>query len=230
MSRKINTWRDPYDMGFTPTKPKKIEFQPGLTILVGCNGAGKTTLLHNVEQELKKANIPHHFYSNLNDGGTNSVSKAVFYDDLSLAAYLMTASEGEAIKENFASLITNMRSFLQTGRFGRNPLDGLFDDGKDAADHNERWLLLDAIDSGMSVDNIVEIVGVFNMILEDAKSMGKEVYIIISANEFELCRNSPCFDVHAGKYRTFTDYEDYRKFILKSREKKNARYEKKETK
>ena len=90
--------------------------------------------------------------------------------------------------------------------------------------------MLDAIDSGMSVDNIVEIVSVFNMILEDAKSMGKEVYIIISANEFELCRNSPCFDVHAGKYRTFTDYEDYRKFILKSREKKNARYEKKETK
>ena len=158
MSREINTWRDPYDMGFTPTRPKKIEIQPGLTVLVGCNGAGKTTLLHNIAQELKKANVPHHFYSNLNDGGTNSVSKAVFYDDLSLAAYLMTASEGEAIKENFASLITNTHSFLQT--------------------------------------NIVEIVGVFNMILEDAKSMGKEVYIIISANEFELCRNSPCFDVH----------------------------------
>ena len=72
MSREINTWRDPYDMGFTPTRPKKIEIQPGLTVLVGCNGAGKTTLLHNIAQELKKNGVPHHFYSNLNDGGTNS--------------------------------------------------------------------------------------------------------------------------------------------------------------
>lgn len=41
----INTWRDPYDAGFTTTKPKQVSFQPGLTVLVGCNGAGKTHCL-----------------------------------------------------------------------------------------------------------------------------------------------------------------------------------------
>lgn len=227
MSRIINTWRDPYGEGFTPTRPRKIEIQPGLTVLVGCNGAGKTTLLDNIEEQLKEEKIPHFLYNNLNDGGSNSVSNAVWGDDIPLAAFLTTASEGEAVKENFAGLIANMRTFIQTGRLRRNPIDELFDDGKDAATNKERWLLLDAIDSGMSVDNIVEFVNVFNMIIKDAKNAGKEMYIIISANEYELCRNNPCFDVNGGKYRTFADYEDYRKFILKSREKKDARYRKK---
>ena len=48
----INTWRDPYDAGFTTTKPKQVSFQPGLTVLVGCNGAGKSTLLMNIKEEV----------------------------------------------------------------------------------------------------------------------------------------------------------------------------------
>lgn len=69
MSRIIKTWRDPYDEGFTPTRPKQIEIQPGLTVLVGCNGAGKTTLLRNIENQLRTENIPYNYYDNLHDGG-----------------------------------------------------------------------------------------------------------------------------------------------------------------
>jgi len=58
MNRIINTWRDPYGEGFTPTRPRKIEIQPGLTVLVGCNGAGKTTLLDNIEEQLKEKKSP----------------------------------------------------------------------------------------------------------------------------------------------------------------------------
>ena len=93
---------------------------------------------------------------------------------------------------------------------------------------NERWILLDAIDSGLSVDNIVDIKEyLFKTILEDAGDQ-VVVRIIISANEYEICRNEQCMDVHTGKYRTFKGYESYRKFILKSREIKDKRYGKAE--
>ena len=54
MSRKIKTWKDPYDEGFSTCRRKEIEINPGVTVLVGCNGAGKSTLLHNIRDELKK--------------------------------------------------------------------------------------------------------------------------------------------------------------------------------
>ena len=52
---------------------------------------------------------------------------------------------------------------------------------------------------------------------------GNEIYIVISAIEYELCRGEQCFDVYNGKYITFKDYEDYREFILKNREWKENR-------
>ena len=44
--REIKTWRDPYCEGWSICRPRQIELQLGLTVLVGCNGAGKTTFLH----------------------------------------------------------------------------------------------------------------------------------------------------------------------------------------
>ena len=49
--RIINTWRDPYDEGFSTCRPKQIVIRSGMTVLVGCNGAGKTTLLHNIQSD-----------------------------------------------------------------------------------------------------------------------------------------------------------------------------------
>ena len=65
---KIETWRDPYDAGFSPTKPKEIELNSGLTVLVGCNGAGKSTLLLNIKEYVKGQNIPCYYYDNLSSG------------------------------------------------------------------------------------------------------------------------------------------------------------------
>ena len=69
------------------------------------------------------------------------------------------------------------------------------------------------------------MVDVLNFILKDAKKIGVKLFIVITANEYELCRRNKCFDVNSGEYIEFKDYEDYRKFILKSREKKDKRYE-----
>jgi hypothetical protein len=88
----------------------------------------------------------------------------------------------------------------------------------------ERWILLDAIDSGLSVDNIVKLKEeLFKTILE--YNEGNEIYIIVSANEYEMARQEQCFDVYNGKYITFNDYEEYRQFILETNEIKLQRYD-----
>lgn len=231
MSRIIKTWRDPYDCGFTPTRPRQIEINPGLTVLVGCNGAGKSTLLSNIKSELKNKNIPCHLYDNLYDGGRNGISVAFFEGDYEFGSKLAFSSEGERISMNLGrQFIVKVRKFFETGYFDTTEerWEKLFKDKNDEEENmsNERWLLLDAMDSGLSVDNVVDLIDIFNLILEDSKNFNVDVYIIISANEYELCRGNQCFDVNNGKYITFSDYEEYRNFILKSREKKEKRYKK----
>ena len=39
-----------------------------------------------------------------------------------------------------------------------------------------------------------------------------------------MTKNEQCLDVYTGNYKTFKDYEDYYKFIMKSRERKDKRY------
>ena len=232
---KFNTWRDPYDSGFSVTRPKEIEINQGITVLVGCNGAGKTTLLMNIKDELKKEKIPFHSFDNLRDGGSgllgNLVSgmKEFECDSIELGISIFNASEGEAIKMNISRQSTLYKDFLETGIFNNREyrLRNIFSENKNKKiEDKRRFLLYDATDSGMSIDSVCEIKKMFEMLLEDAKKLGVELYIIITANEYELCRKTDCFDVNEGKYIIFEDYEEYRKFIIKSRERKEKRIEK----
>ena len=231
----IKTWRDPYDSGFNTTNPKEIEINEGLTVLVGCNGAGKTTLLMNIQDHCKKNKIPCHFYNNLQDGG-NQLGSMISgcgdlpCDNLGLAVSMWTASEGEAIKLNIGRQSTMYKEFFDTGHFKNRSyrFSKLLseDKGDDTVETKQRVLLFDATDSGLSIDNICDLKELFNTIIEDARAHEVELYIIISANEYELCRQENCFDVNKGKYIRFAGYEDYRAFILKSRKNKEKRIEK----
>lgn len=229
---KIKTWRNPYDAGFSTTRPKEIELKEGLTVLVGCNGAGKSTLLRNIKDACKNENIPVLYYDNLNHGGGNSLGEAISSGDYSFGAALFSSSEGESIKLNFGNLASKVRKFLATGFYDtkQNRLARIFREAvrdhsekKEEVKDNRRVLLLDAIDSGLSVDSVCEVREVFNLVLEDASALSLEVYIVVSANEYELARQASCFDVAAGRYVELSDYESYRKFILESRRKKDAR-------
>ena len=53
---------------------------------------------------------------------------------------------------------------------------------------------------------------------------GNEIYIVISANSYEMANREQCLDVYSGEYVTFKDYEEYKKFILETRERKEKRY------
>lgn len=211
--RTFKTFRDPFGVGFNTTKPKQIEIKDGLTVLVGCNGAGKTTLLTNVEDELKKANIPVFQYSEHYDG-RHMTDKAAVKGDMSFVATSVCSSEGENINLNLCKVISQLREFIKEGTFNRS----------EEVTSTERWILFDAIDSGYSIDNIIELKAIFNLMLEDAKTFGVQLYIIVSANSYELASNKNCFDVINGEYVAFNSYGDYKQFILDSRKLKDERY------
>lgn len=234
MSRIIKMWRNPYDAGFSTCRRKEVEFQTGVTVLVGCNGAGKSTMLHNIKDKLKKENIPVFFFDNEKNGGSNSISEAMFYGNIDFGATAMCSSEGENISMNLGKCAAKWRKFLQTGDNGdrfnllAKSIAKINGETEEKEISNERWILLDAMDSGFSIDNVIEMKDLFSLVLEDAKKLGIELYIVISSNEYELVHESNCMDVTEGKYMTFENYEDYKKFILHTRKKKEKRYKKME--
>lgn len=228
MSRKFKIHKDPNNMGCALYKKGTIIIQPGVTVLVGCNGTGKTTLINCLEEKLDNEDIPHIKYNNLTEGGNSSMQDALFRDDISFLVRGAISSEGERIVMNMEKMARKIGEFVRTGRSNdmKNIFADIFSGAKELKKElvNERWIFLDAIDSGLSVDNIVDIKEVlFKTILEH--NAGNDIYIIVSANEYEMARGQSCFDVYNGKYITFKDYEEYREFILKSKEIKCKRYD-----
>ena len=229
MSRTIKIWRDPYGEGFSTCPKAEIEIFPGTTVLVGCNGAGKTTLLRNIREELQKNNIPVYFFDNKKDGGANSVKESMFEGNTELAAAMITSSEGENILLNLQRLAKKFHGFIQNGHVHIRKscfFDPVSPEEMIKAASNERWILLDAMDSGYSIDNVIEMKEFFDFVAEEGRKAGMDVYIVVSSNEYELAHGSECFDVMDEKYVRFESYEEYKTFILKTREKKEKRYKK----
>lgn len=192
---------------FTLFNKTKMTIKPGLTVLVGCNGMGKSTLILAMKDKLREENIPFIEYNDRVDGGTNSMEAAMFRGDTDLFMRLAISSEGEKINNNIAHLVKKIAKFVRENR-----------------DKKELWMFFDAIDSGYSIDNIIDVKeNLFKIILEDTK--GQDVYIVCSANSYEMAAGENCFDVYNGKYVTFKNYDDYKSFIIKSREIKEKRYE-----
>ncbi len=208
MSRKFTVTPDYYDEGDIIFKKKSFQINPGVTILVGCNGSGKTTLLNVIKRSIENKGLPLIYYNNLTDGGSQSRSKAAFLGDFGFLATSLYSSEGENIRLNLTNIVKRIGKCVS--------------DNKDA---KEFWFILDAIDSGFSVDNVIEIKkDLLSFVLEEEKD--KDIYFVISANEYELCKDYDCLDVTNLKYVKFPDYDSYRDFIIESREYKNKRYEK----
>lgn len=225
----IEVWRDPYAIGVTFTKAKNIELQEGLTVLVGCNGSGKTTLLMNIEDQCKKEKINVYSYNNLHDGGHNALSSYLLHGEMNMLADTAFRSEGEAISNNLGFQATKFRKFLVEGEeidpFMKLMMDkrDIEDKEKELSNSNIRVMLFDAIDSGLSIDQVREFKNLFRMIIKDAESLGLELYIIISCNEFELARDEQCIDISSGKHIGIHTYDDFEKVVLKTRKIKDKR-------
>lgn len=174
----------------------KFEIDTGITVLVGCNGTGKSTCLKIIKRQLDKEDINYYSYDNKTDGRWMR-DKAIQAEDYTYVAKSMYSSEGEEIMLNLTRVIGSVGQYVRKNK-----------------DQRELWLLFDAIDSGFSIDNIIEFKNVLKMILQD--NAEKDIYIIISANSFEMAVGENCLDAQRGVYRHFSSYEAYKNFILKS--------------
>ena len=204
---------------------KNIEIQPGITVLVGCNGAGKSTLIHAMQKQLKENDIEYLKYDNLHDGGSRSISGAMFDHDIELAASMICSSEGEAITLNIMNLGKDIVYYLKHGKRKRIALDNMIksmiDEKKEETVSQERWIFFDAVDSGLSIDNVLDFK---EFVLDPIVKNNSYLYVVISANSFEMVSGEQCLDVYNGQYCTFDNYEEYKKFICKTRERKEKRY------
>ena len=239
MSYILETWKDPFGEGFSICENRTIELKEGLTVLVGCNGIGKSTTLHNLEESLKKDKMPYLVHDNLHEhGGSAALGRAMYADNFTLGATLMTSSEGECITANLGTTVGQLHDFLVTGmtdeakRVARlqSAVKNIIDDHEYETESplpNNRFILMDAIDSGYSIDNVIALKDVLRMVIEDGQAMGNHMYVVASANEYELASGEQCLDVTTGSYLTFSNYEDYKEFIIKSSRKKESRYKKK---
>lgn len=196
-----NSW---YDEDGKIFKKTKVVFKPGLTVLVGCNGSGKTTMLNQIKEQLDRSGTPVLYHSNLLSGARDRRSKALSNGDYRFVALTMGSSEGENIVNVMGMVAKEMGAFAN-----------------DNADTNELWFLFDAIDSGLSVDNIVELKEyLIDFVIK--KESGRDVYFVVSANEYEFARCENCLDVANVEYMRFDNYEEYRNFIIDSRKQKDA--------
>ena len=203
--RSFKIDKDPYCTNSNIYNKNIITINPGVTVLVGCNGSGKTTLMGLLKDKLKKEKVSYISFDNLREGGFNAANMYGFMGDVSFVAESITSSEGE-------NIIMNLGKFAnKIGRWVR-----------DHKEEKEMWIFLDACDSGLSIDNVVDVKKyLFDIIIKD--NPNSDVYIIASANEYELARDERCFDVQSGEYITFDSYDEYREMILKSKENKNKK-------
>lgn len=189
-------------------KAKSVDLQKGFSVLVGCNGTGKTTFFKHLENECKNNDYPFFSYDNLNDGGSTARSKMAFKNNLVGLFRDMSSSEGENIYNNVSEIAEEFGSFIRRNKAKKKPL----------------FVVFDAVDSGLSIDNIVELKNFFKFVMKHESDA--ELYLIVSANSYEMASGEQCVDITNGKYITFNSYDEYREFVLNSRKIKDARYAK----
>lgn len=210
----FTTGVDPVDSGrrLYDRKEVIISNDNAITPLVGCNGSGKSTIIHILHDALVRSGYPVVYWDNLKDGGHNALEEVGYSGDFVKLSGMITSSEGENILRNSSKPI-ELTLGLVCGKYTRD------EHMQPYVDTNHIFLLLDALDSGFSIDNICNIKSHFDQIIELSKQNNKHVYIIVAANSFEVARNCKCWDVQHSKYVEFgTNYEAYREFIIKSRE------------
>ena len=206
MSRKFKLQPEAYEEGTKLFDKQEITLEPGVTVLVGCNGAGKTTMLRQIRDQLKAEDARFHWFDNHSEGDTRAIDRFMLGHNMTAFATMAFSSEGERITIVLHEQAAKMGQLVQK------------------AGSDDVFILMDAVDSGFSIDNVSYLKeGLFDLIIKDHASKGGQVYIIVTANSYEMARGEDCIDVMNCEHLRFADYEEYRSFIIASSKKKEER-------
>lgn len=204
--RQFKISKNPYDLSRNTYQTGAFLFNPGVTVLVGCNGSGKTTLMRCVEDELSKiesSEVVYKSFDNYSRGGSQVANNAIFYGDIDTAARAMVSSEGEKIRLWLCQKAKEIGQFVRASK-----------------NASEIWLFFDALDSGLSIDNICEIKeNLFKTILDN--NFGQDIYIIVSANNFEFADEQVCMNVVNGTHFYCNSYGKFKSEVLLTRKYKD---------
>lgn len=187
-------------------KPCAFTFEPGVTILVGANGAGKTTLVERMRDALKREKTPN--VALIKDSLDHEIEAHYeFARDIDALVTLIDRnhmSEGQGAKSTFDFLLPKVRVLMRAN-----------------IESNERWVLIDGMDSSQSIDQLRGIAKSLDSICEEA-SRDVTPYVIVTTNNFELARDRHCLCVSENVYTTPKTYRDFSAAVMRS-----ARYLKK---
>ena len=122
----------------------------------------------------------------------------MFYEDYGKVATSLSSSEGQKIVIRLNEFAINLGNFIRKNK-----------------DEEYIFVLIDAIDSGLSIDNIEEVKNLLNIVKNDC---GDNLYIVVSANNYSLVEGEKCIDVKNNKEIMFSDYLEYKKFIISCKE------------
>lgn len=185
----------PFTGVFIDHRKFHVTFTPNtINTLVGKNGDGKTSMIIEMEDWLKNHNIPVFKYTQ-EDEGKRIMTSAGFYNSSfeTFAAYF-NSSEGQKIIVTCGDMIKKIQKFL--------------------IEHKEdeiKFVLFDGLDSGLSIDNIIAIREIFDLIIKDFPN----TVIVNTTNNYEFTIGTRCINVKSGKDKTFKTYSSFVKFITK---------------
>lgn len=158
-------------------KVKTIEINKGITVLTGPNGSGKTFACSQIEEYLKDNDKKFYSTDVYNEG--KSISQRYLEDgDMKSLAKYTVASEGQRVFDTFVdNHVTNIGEYIRL----------LIEDNI-----KEGYIIIDGIDSGVSIDLLMSIRAFFDMVLSDCEEQGIEIYIIVTSNSYELIPHYDC--------------------------------------
>jgi len=203
---RIKIDQHPYDEDQKLFDTEYITLKPGINSLVGCNGSGKSTFINAfLIPYLEKHKIDYYSYNDRIHGGHTLMEEYTLKGNTNGLARMFISSEGERIVEGLGKTFSLLRYKIQNSK-------------------DKFVLIFDAIDSGMSVDEIIEIREIINnTVIPDAESMDKELYIVIAANNYEWCKDVRNINIITGKELKINSYDDFRDIIQISRKYKDNR-------
>ena len=191
--------------------PKKtLKLDKGITVLIGCNGSGKSTLLREIRDTFKgDKDYVFLSFDNVSEGGVHELGRRLYRVGAAEAGSFLLSSEGERIYSSLGGFIMKLGSTLE-----KEPKD------------KPAILTMDAVDSGFSVDNIIELRHFFEALMNEFQPERK-FYIVIASNAFATCNEVYSIDVTTFDEHYLTDYKEFERVIMESRERKDKRNKKK---